>query len=67
MAGKSNKSKWISGAIKHTGAFEKKAKRANMTVKAFTKKVLSKNSKASATPKKKAQLAKTLLKLRKNK
>jgi hypothetical protein len=49
------------------GAFEKKAKRANMTVKAFTKKVLSKNSKASATTKKQAQLAKTLSKLRKNK
>jgi hypothetical protein len=67
MAGKSNKSKWISGAIKHTGAFEKKAKRAHMTVNAYTKKVLSKNSKASATTKKQAQLAKTLSKLRKNK
>ena len=46
------KSKWISGAIKHTGAFEKKAKRAHMTVKAYTKAVLSKKSKASATTKK---------------
>jgi hypothetical protein len=67
MEGKSKNSKWISGAMKHTGAFEKKAKRAHMTVKAFTKKVLSKNSKASATTKKQAQLAKTLAKLRKNK
>jgi hypothetical protein len=67
MVRKSNKSKWISGAIKHTGAFEKKAKRANMTVKAYTKKVLSKNSKASATTKKQAQLAKTLAMLRKKK
>ena len=59
MPGKSKNSKWISSAIKHAGAFEKKAKHAHMTVKAYTKKVLSKNSKASSTTKKQAQLAKT--------
>jgi hypothetical protein len=67
MTEKNKNSKWISGATKHVGAFEKKAKRAHMTVGAYTKKVLSKNSKASATTKKQAQLAKTLAMLRKNK
>jgi hypothetical protein len=54
------KSQWISGAIRHPGAFTKKAKAAGMSVSAFASKVTKKGSRASTTTKRQANLAKTL-------
>lgn len=59
--------KWISGAIKHPGAFKAQAKKAGMSTSAFAKKVLSGGSNASATTKRRARLAQTLGKMRKGK
>ncbi len=59
------KKKWIQGAIKHPGAFTKKAKKAGMSVSAYATKVLKKGSKASAQTKRQAALAKTLRKMHK--
>lgn len=56
---------WIAGAIKHPGAFSKKAKAAGMSTSAYASKVTKKGSKASETTKRQANLAKTLGKLRK--
>ena len=56
---------WIKGAIKHPGAFTKKAKASGMSVEAYAAKVTKPGSKASATTKKQAALAKTLSKLHK--
>ena len=61
------KKKWIKGAIKHPGAFTKKAKSAGMSVKEFAAKVTKKGSKASTQTKRQANLAKTLGKFRKGK
>ena len=58
---------FIKGAIKHPGAFRRKAKAAGMSTSAFGKKVLKKGSKASAQTKRQANLARTLGKLRKKK
>ena len=58
------KKNWIKGAIKHPGAFRKKAKKAGMSTSAYAKKVLQKGSKASSRTKKQARLAKTLSGLR---
>jgi hypothetical protein len=55
---------WIKDAIKHPGAFTKKAKAAGMSVSAFASKVTKKGSKASSTTKRQANLAKTLASLR---
>lgn len=54
---------WIGNAIKHPGAFTKKAKAAGESVAAYAKKVLKPGSKASAQTKRQASLAKTLRKL----
>lgn len=51
---------WIQGAIKHPGAFTKKAKAAGMSVSAYASKVTKPGSKADATTKRQANLAKTL-------
>jgi hypothetical protein len=59
--------KWIQSAIKHPGAFTKKAKSAGMSVSGYAKKVTGKKSKASATTKRQANLAKTLSKMSKKK
>ena len=56
--------KWIKGAIKHPGAFTKKAKSAGMTTKAFANKVLSNKEDYPAKTEKQANLAKTLGKLK---
>jgi len=61
------KKKWIKGAIKHPGAFTKKAKSAGMSVKEFAAKVTKKGSKASTQTKQQANLSKTLGKFRKGK
>lgn len=56
---------WIKGAIKHPGAFKKKAKAAGMSTQAFASKVTKGGSTASATTKRQASLAKTLGKMHK--
>ena len=56
---------WIKGAIKNPGAFKAKAKKAGESTAAYAKQVTKKGSKASATTKRQANLAKTLSKLRK--
>ena len=56
---------WIKGAIKHPGAFTKKAKAAGMTTSQYAAKVTKSGSKASATTKRQANLSKTLKKMHK--
>ena len=58
--------KWIKKAIKNPGAFSKKAKDAGMSTNKYAAKVTRPNSKASATTKRQANLAKTLGGMRKN-
>lgn len=58
---------WIKNAIKQPGAFSAQAQKAGMGTMAFASKVLKKGSKASEKTKKRANLAKTLSKLRKKK
>lgn len=57
--------KWIKGAIKHPGAFTKKAKSHGMTPSSFANKVLSNKEDYPAKTEKQANLAKTLGKFRK--
>lgn len=59
--------KWIQRAIKRPGAFRKKAQAAGMSTQEYAQKVLKKGSKADATTKRQAVLAKTLAKLRRRK
>ena len=61
MAKKMN---WIQGAIKNKGSFSRKANRAGMSTSAYARKVLRSGSKASATTKRQANLAKTLARIR---
>ena len=56
---------WIKGAIKNPGSFTKEAKKNNMSVKAFTRKVLSNKSNYSTKTIRRATLAKTLSKFNK--
>lgn len=56
--------KWIQKAIRRPGSFTKQAKAAGMSVQAYAAKVTKKGSKASATTKRRANLAKTLAKMR---
>jgi len=55
--------KWIQGAVKHPGAFTKKAKSHGMTAKEFANKVLANKKDYPANTEKQAQLAKTLGKM----
>jgi len=55
--------KWIQGAIKHPGAFTKKAKAHGMSTSAFASKVLGNKEDYPAKTEKQAQLAKTLRKM----
>ena len=55
--------KWIQGAIKHPGAFTKKAKSHGMSTSAFANKVLGNKEDYPAKTEKQAQLAKTLKKM----
>ena len=55
--------KWIKGAIKHPGAFTKKAKAHGMSTSAFASKVLANKDDYPAKTEKQAQLAKTLSKM----
>jgi len=58
---------WIKGAIKHPGAFTKKADEHGMSVSAFAAQVTSNPDKYDERTVKQANLAKTLKKLRKHK
>ena len=58
---------WIKKAIKHPGAFTKKAKAAGKSVSEYASSVLKAGSKADTQTKRQAALAKTLSKLRKDK
>ncbi len=60
------KKNFIAGAIKKPGSFTRQAKKAGMSVSAYANKVTKPNSKASTTTKRRANLAKTLAKLRKH-
>ena len=64
MATKNN---WINTAIKHPGAFAKKAKAAGVSTSTLAKKSLKKGAKATKKTKKQAVLAQTLAGLRKKK
>lgn len=57
--------KWIQKAIKKPGSFTAQAKRAGMSVPSFREKVLANKDKYSSTTVKRANLAKTLSKMRK--
>jgi hypothetical protein len=52
--------KWIAGAIKKPGSFTAQAKRAGKSVSAYANQVTKEGSTASATTKRRANLAKTL-------
>ena len=64
MAEEGEGKKWIKGAIKHPGAFTKKAKSHGMTASEFAKKVLANKEDYPAKTEKQAVLAKTLSKLK---
>lgn len=59
--------KWIQGAIKHPGAFTKKAEAAGKTVKKYAAEVSANPEKHDEKTVRQANLAKTLSKLRKKK
>lgn len=59
--------KWIQGAVKHPDAFTAKAKKAGMNVQQYANSVLKPGSKADATTKKQAGLARTFAKMSKKK
>jgi hypothetical protein len=59
--------KWIQGAIKHPGAFTKKAEERNMSVSEFAARVTANPDEYDKTTVRQANLAKTLKKLRKHK
>jgi hypothetical protein len=59
--------KWIQGAIKHPGAFTKKAEEHGMSVSEFAAKVTANPNEYDKTTVRQANLAKTLRKLRKHK
>jgi len=56
---------WIKSAIKKPGSFTAQAKKAGMSVPAFRNKVLSNKGAYSSTTVKRANLAKTLFKMKK--
>ena len=59
--------KWIKGAIKHPGAFTKKAEEHGMSVSEYAAKVTANPDEYDKTTVRQANLAKTLKKLRKHK
>jgi len=52
--------KWIQGAIKHPGAFTRKAKAAGESTQQYARSVLKEGSGASTQTKRQAALARTL-------
>jgi hypothetical protein len=63
----SGKGNWIQGAIKKPGAFSAQADKAGMSTAAFASEVISNSDDYSAKTRKRAQLAKTLAGMRKQK
>lgn len=63
----SGKGNWIQGAIKKPGAFSAQADKAGMSTAAFASEVMSNPDDYSAKTRKRAQLAKTLAGMRKQK
>lgn len=63
----SGKGNWIQGAIKKPGAFSAQANKAGMSTAAFASEVMSNPDDYSAKTRKRAQLAKTLAGMRKQK
>jgi hypothetical protein len=59
--------KWIQGAVKHPGAFSKKAEEAGMSTAEYAAKVSANPDEYDERTVKQANLAKTLTKLRKKK
>jgi len=59
--------KWIQGAIKHPGAFTKKAEEHHMSTSEFASKVIANPDQYDKSTVRQARLAKTLSKLRKHK
>lgn len=59
--------KWIQGAIKHPGAFTKKAEEHHMSTSEFAAKVTANPDEYDEKTVRQARLAKTLSKLRKHK
>ena len=57
------KKHWIQGAIKHPGAFTRKAQAAGMSVAGFAQKVLSGTGHYSAQTKRQANMYQTLRKM----
>lgn len=55
---------WIKGAIKHPGAFTKKAKAAGMTTAAYARKVKANPGRYSTTTRRQANLATTLRRMK---
>jgi len=63
----SGKGNWIQGAIKKPGSFSAQADKAGMSTAAFASEVMSNPDDYSAKTRKRAQLAKTLAGMRKQK
>jgi hypothetical protein len=63
----SGKGNWIQGAIKKPGAFSSQADKAGMSTAAFASEVISNPDDYSPKTRKRAQLAKTLAGMRKQK
>jgi len=60
---KSSSGNWIQGAVKHPGAFTRKAKAHKMSVPRYAEEIKTGKEKASGTTKKQASLAQTFEKL----
>jgi len=58
---------WIQKAIKHKGAFKAKAKAAGMSTKQYALKIIGGSKNVNDTTRRQAQLALTLMGLRKRK
>ena len=58
-----NNKNWMAGAVKHPGAFTRKAKAHGLSVKKYAADVMSGKSKADTQTKRQASLAQTFEKL----
>lgn len=64
MADSNSSNHWMQGAVKHPGAFTRKAKAHHMSVPKYAEEVKSGKAKADGTTEKQATLAQTFAKLR---
>lgn len=58
---------WMQGAVKHPGAFTRKAKAAKMSIAQYAAKVMKKGSTASSQTKRQANLARIFARYRRKK